>query len=121
MRIAVAGATGFVGRSFIQSAKGYGIRALGRSSSPPAWLPAKAQWRSTDLYSLLEAEQALKGCDVALYLVHSMLPSARLTQGSFADTDLILADNFARAGHKARIKKIIYLGGILPDVPEDEL
>ncbi|MCB1170024.1 MAG: NAD(P)H-binding protein, partial [Leptospiraceae bacterium] len=121
MRIAVAGATGFVGRSFIQSAKGYGIRALGRSSSPPAWLPAKAQWRSTDLYSLLEAEQALKGCDVALYLVHSMLPSARLTQGSFADTDLILADNFARAARKARIKKIVYLGGILPDLPEEEL
>ena len=50
-----------------------------------------------------------------------MLPSARLNQGSFEDTDLILADNFARAAKKAGVKKIIYLGGILPDKPEADL
>ena len=122
MRIAVTGATGFVGRSFIQRFNGdYRIRGLGRSSRPPGWLPRKAEWQPTDLYSLLDAEKALKGCDLALYLVHSMLPSARLNQGSFEDTDLILADNFARAAKKAGVKKIIYLGGILPDKPEADL
>jgi uncharacterized protein YbjT (DUF2867 family) len=55
------------------------------------------------------------GVDTAYYLVHSMLPSARLTQGSFEDFDLIAADNFARAARKAGVKHIIYLGGLLPN------
>src|SRR5690606_15038482 len=71
-------------------------------------------WRACDLYSLLQAEQALAGADYAFYLVHSMMPMASLTQGSFEDIDLILADNFARAASKAGVKQIIYLGGIIP-------
>ena len=42
--------------------------------------------------SLLDAENALDGADVGVYLVHSMLPSARLTQASFDDTDLHESD-----------------------------
>ncbi|MEQ8352447.1 MAG: NAD(P)H-binding protein [Leptospiraceae bacterium] len=122
MRVAVTGATGFVGRSFIQQfGKEFSLRGLGRSGTPPAWLPEGTQWKSADLYSLLDAEQALKNCDVAIYLIHSMVPSARLNQGSFEDTDLILADNFARAARKAGVKRIIYLGGIMPDIAEEEL
>ncbi|KAE9133855.1 hypothetical protein PF010_g2656 [Phytophthora fragariae] len=43
-----------------------------------------------------------------------MMPSAKLTQGSFADMDVILADNFARAASRNGIKQIVYLSGILP-------
>jgi len=63
---------------------------------------------------LLEIENVLKGIDVAFYLVHSMLPSANLDQGNFADYDLLLADNFARAANLNHIKQVIYLGGLLP-------
>jgi len=59
------------------------------------------------------------GAQVAVYLVHSMLPSARLTQGSFHDIDLLLADNFARACKKSGVQDIIYLSGLIPD--QDEL
>jgi uncharacterized protein YbjT (DUF2867 family) len=72
------------------------------------------EWRRADLFSLLECERALEGCTHAYYLVHSMMPSARLTQASFDDLDLLLADNFARAAHAAGIQHIVYLGGILP-------
>ena len=41
------------------------------------------------------------GARFAVYLVHSMMPSARLTQASFADVDLLCADNFARAAKRA--------------------
>ena len=54
------------------------------------------EWRPCNLYSLLQAEEGVAGADIAIYLVHSMMP-ARLTQASFRDIDLILADNFARA------------------------
>jgi hypothetical protein len=43
-----------------------------------------------------------------------MLPSAKLTQGSFQDMDLLMADNFARAAQKMGVKHIIYLGGFVP-------
>ena len=43
-----------------------------------------------------------------------MLPSTRLNQGKFEDTDLLLADNFSRAAQKNNLKQIIYIGGILP-------
>jgi len=54
----------------------------------------------------------------AIYLVHSMLPSARLTQASFEDLDLICADNFARAAKRAGVEQIVYLGGLLPQTEE---
>jgi uncharacterized protein YbjT (DUF2867 family) len=43
-----------------------------------------------------------------------MQASTRLNQGSFEDTDLLLADNFARAASQCGIRQIIFMGGILP-------
>src|SRR5690606_19576051 len=73
------------------------------------------RWVQADLFSLLEVERALEGADVALYLVHSMIASAELTQGSFADFDLILADNFARAAKSRGVRHILYVGGLIPE------
>jgi len=72
------------------------------------------QWRQADLFSLLQVEAAVQGASCGIYLVHSMQQTSRMTQGSFADIDLILADNFARAARKHGLTRIIYLGGILP-------
>ena len=47
-----------------------------------------------------------------------MMPSARLTQASFADLDLILADNFGRAAARAGVEHIIYVGGLTPSDEE---
>ena len=44
-------------------------------------------------------------------MVHSMLPSAKLTQGNFSDYDLALADNFSRSARENKLKQIIYMGG----------
>lgn len=43
-----------------------------------------------------------------------MMPTARLDQSRFEDTDLWLADTFGHAAQKARIKRIVYLGGLIP-------
>jgi uncharacterized protein YbjT (DUF2867 family) len=53
--------------------------------------------------------------DVAVYLVHSMQPSARLTQARFDDVDLLLADNFGRAAAARGVRRIVYLGGLVPE------
>jgi uncharacterized protein YbjT (DUF2867 family) len=114
MKIAISGATGFVGQALVQSLKDHHeLVCLSRSarSTPPG---SSITWKQCDFFSLLDAEKALEGVHTAFYLVHSMLPSARLTQGSFEDFDLIAADGFARAARKQGVHHIVYLGGLLP-------
>ncbi|MEZ4815024.1 MAG: NAD(P)H-binding protein [Bdellovibrionota bacterium] len=116
MKVVVAGASGFVGKHLIERLlknTDLEIRALGRSLNN-AKIGA-LETMHCDLFSLLDVEKALEGQDIAIYLVHSMLPSSQLSQGSFEDYDLIIADNFARAARKKNIKKVIYLGGIIPE------
>ncbi len=111
---AIAGATGFVG-SHLAKRLGVSSRVIGLSrSSNKAPGNGVAEWRACDLFSLRDAEQALAGVDIAYYMVHSMMPSADLTQGSFENLDLIAADNFARAAKHCGVKQIIYLGGLIP-------
>ncbi|MEK2647038.1 NAD(P)H-binding protein [Bdellovibrio sp. BCCA] len=114
MRVAIAGASGFVGKALVEVLKkDHEVVALSRSVNKQP--DSKVQWRECDLFSLLDAEKALSDVDVAVYLVHSMRPSAHLIQGTFDDLDLIVADNFVRAAEKAGVKQIIYLGGMRPD------
>ena len=113
--IVIAGASGYIGRNLIKElVNDASIIALSRSSSKQK--PGeKVTWRSCDLFSMVEIEENLSGADYAVYLVHSMLPSARLTQGNFEDMDLILADNFVQAAKKNGIKQIVYLSGLIPE------
>ncbi len=114
LKLAIVGASGFVGSHLIdylrENRKEYDIVALSRSA-PAA---QDVEHRPCDLFSLLDIENGLDDCDVAIYLVHSMAPSAHLDQGDFKDYDLIVVDNFLRACKKKSIKQIIYLGGITP-------
>lgn len=116
MNILVAGASGYIGRELgprlKQSFPDANIILLSRSEarSEPG-----LTWKKCDLFSLKSIEACIPGrIDVAYYLVHSMGPTAQLDQGSFADYDLILADNFGRALKKAGVGHLIYLGGLLP-------
>lgn len=115
--VAIAGASGFVGSALCTAlAPDHDVVGLGRSGAPAR--TDATEWRTCDLFSLQQLEQALRGADVGIYLVHSMLPSARLSQGGFADLDLLLADNFARAAERAGVKRILYVGGFVPSTGE---
>jgi uncharacterized protein YbjT (DUF2867 family) len=112
--LVIAGATGFIGRWFIDRfSDHYKIRALSRGEIQNSENES-VEWHKANLYSLSSTSEALKGADYALYLVHSMAPSSRLNQGEFQDTDLLLADNFARAAEEQKLKHIVFIGGILP-------
>lgn len=111
--VAVAGASGFVGSQLLpQLASEFSVVGLARRTQPNL---GSIQWRACDLFSAGSTHEALRGVDVAIYLVHSMMPSSRLFQGNFHDTDLLLADNFAQACAKQGVKQIIYLGGLVPN------
>jgi len=114
--VAVAGATGFVGKNLLVALREqYRVIGLTRSPTRAAQKDDSGiEWRHCDLFSMGQVEAALEGVDYAIYLVHSMLPTARLTQASFLDLDVLLADNFARAAEHEGVKQILYLGGIRP-------
>lgn len=112
LRVTIAGASGFVGRNLIKSLfETFKIKGLSRSKKADT---TNTTWAKADLFSFQSIDKALQDTDVAIYLVHSMMPSSRLFQGSFQDTDLLLADNFAKACVKNNVKQIIYLGGLVP-------
>lgn len=114
-KILIAGASGFIGRAVIQRLLEFpDIEIVALSRSPKKSHHPRLEWRTCDLFSLKDITLGMEGSEEAYYLVHSMLPSASLSQGTFYDFDLIMADNFLRAAHKNHLKHIIYLGGMIP-------
>lgn len=124
MKIVVAGASGYIGQGLIPrlleafpTATVYALSRSVTASENPRLVSTPC-----DLFSLKAIEEALPDqIDLAYYLVHSMVPTAHLDQGSFADYDLILADNFARSLRKRSVSRVLYLGGILPEGSERSL
>lgn len=114
LTVAISGARGFVGGRLAE-VMAADARVIGLSRNLPSSPFAHvAEWRRCDLFSYEDAYAALEGVDVAYYLVHAMMPSARLTRGRFEDLDVISADNFARAARARGVRQIVYLGGLIP-------
>jgi len=114
-RVLIAGASGFIGQNLLKRLElDLDLSIVALSRQKVSVVHERLEWRQADLFSLKDITLAMEGCDQAVYLVHSMLPSASLVQGKFYDMDLILADNFARAAKRHNIRHILYLGGLLP-------
>lgn len=115
LTVAIAGSSGYIGKELQKNlTTEFNLICLQRRADAHISDNSKIEYRNLDLFSISSAQSALKGVDVAIYLIHSMLPSTRLFQGNFADTDLILADNFVRGCLINGVKQIIYLGGLIP-------
>ncbi len=116
--VAITGASGFVGEALEQRLsqnEKYDVVCLSRHKRD------KENWRQADFYYYPSALRALQGVDVAIFLIHSMIPNHMISLGHFADFDLLAAHNFAEACHKNGVKQIIYLGGMIPELPDSKL
>jgi uncharacterized protein YbjT (DUF2867 family) len=112
MIVTIAGASGFIGTNLIKKLLvNYKVNGLSRSGKIPV---DGLTWVETDLFSSKSINSGLANANVAIYLVHSMLPSSKLFQGNFQDTDLLIADNFAKACINNNVQQIIYMGGLVP-------
>jgi uncharacterized protein YbjT (DUF2867 family) len=110
--IAIAGATGYIGRLLARRlrAEGAGVRVLARDPQRAGELAALGcEVRRADVLDPDSLEQALEGCRAAHYLVHSM---GRGSSGDFAARDRRGAENFAAAASSAGLERIVYLGGL---------
>lgn len=108
MRIAVAGARGFVGTRLVPDlvADGHHVVALGRDGTAlpqgDGITPTAVDVADTDALTA-----ALDGCELAYYLVHSLAGGA-----GFATRDRDLARSFGTAAAAAGVRRVVYLGGL---------
>ncbi len=101
--IAIAGATGFVGRALVSAlADDHDVVALARR---PPTIPG-ARGRAVDVGDEDATVVALEGCDAAYYLIHS------LDAPDFRRRDRALATAFGQAAARAGIRRIVYVGGL---------
>ena len=108
--ILVTGATGYVGGRLLNELqrRRHRVRCLARRPdfiSPRITPPTEII--KGDVFDPESLDRAMAGVHTAYFLVHSLAAA-----GSFEENDRIAAENFARAAEKARVQRIIYLGGL---------
>ena len=111
MKVAVAGATGYIGGRLVPRLLGEGHEVVCLARNPAKldnrpWRP-HVEVRYGDVADPASIEAALAGCEVAYYLVHSMGSAT-----DFADADRAAAEGFATAATANRLRRIVYLGGL---------
>jgi uncharacterized protein YbjT (DUF2867 family) len=116
--VLVFGATGYIGANLVPRLlrEGCTVRASGRNRKV---LEARG-WAGVELLEAdaLQPESlpgALAGVDTAYYLVHSMAAGR-----NFGSLDLQAAENFAAAAAQAGVRRIVYLGGLIPADADSE-
>lgn len=112
MRVLVTGATGYIGGRLVPRLvdRGVDVRCMTRD---PARLNL-APWReqvevvAADVGNEETLQRALRGCDIAYYLVHSMADMSE----DYTAEDRSAAINFQVAAAAARLRRIVYLGAL---------
>jgi len=107
--VLIAGATGYIGGRLVKAleAKGVPVRCIARR---PEFLAShvgpSTEVVGGDVLDPRSLRAAMSGIDMAYYLVHSM------GAADFEKSDREGARNFAAAAVRARVKRLIYLGGL---------
>lgn len=112
MEILLTGASGFVGSRLLPAleADGHSVRALTRD--PARLAGSAARVLRGDAVTGEGLEAALRGVELAYYLIHSMEPSPGRV--AFAERERVAAINFAAAARAGGVRRIVYLGGLVP-------
>ncbi len=112
MRVLLTGATGFVGRHLYPAlvAAGCEVRCATRDPDAAGATEPERDWVELDVERPETMAPALAGCDAAFYLIHGM------SQGDdYPAREAQSARDFARAAEAAGIRRVVYLGGVVPD------
>lgn len=116
----VTGATGYIGGQLAAELleRGWRVRVLSRSADKVRRLPWGDQVEVVegDASDADDVARAMEGVDVAWYLLHSMSGSS-----DFVEEERAMAQTFGDAARSAGVSRIVYLGGLHPDGPVEEL
>jgi uncharacterized protein YbjT (DUF2867 family) len=127
VRILITGLSGFAGAALLPRLleQGHEVRALARDRAR-----VQRALEASDLVSIADVElvigdtlsgdgvlSAMRDIEVAYYLIHSMEPSAGDNNDPFPARERASAHTFAAAAQAAGVRRIVYLGGLLPREP----
>jgi uncharacterized protein YbjT (DUF2867 family) len=114
MKVLVTGVTGAIGADLAPRliAAGHRVRGFARDPARVAVAGLDGVVRG-DAVTGAGLDEALRGVDVAYFLIHSMEAAAQ-TDGGFADRDRLAAAAFAAAASAAGVRRVVYLGGLVP-------
>ena len=114
MRLLVTGVSGYVGAALVPrlQAAGHEVRGFARAHERvTAAGVALDDVVLGDAISGAGLARALDGVDAAYYLIHSMEGAAN---SGFPDQERRAADRFAAAARAAGVRRVVYLGGLVP-------
>jgi uncharacterized protein YbjT (DUF2867 family) len=115
MRTLVTGVSGYVGAELAGRLRADGHHVRGFARSPDRVVVPVDELVPGDVTTGAGLEEALDGIDVAYYLIHSMETAV---DGAFAERERTSAGAFADAAGAAGLRRVVYLGGLLPaDAP----
>ncbi len=109
-RILVTGASGYVGGALVPRLKASGLYVRAFARTPEKVTAAVDSVVAGDAVTGQGLERALDGIDVAYFLIHSM----EAATDAFSDAERAAAENFARAARAAGVRRVVYLGGLVP-------
>jgi uncharacterized protein YbjT (DUF2867 family) len=113
MRLLVTGVSGYVGAALVPRLLAAGHEVRGFARSRERVVAAGLQLDDLVLGDAISGAglgRALDGVDAAYYLIHSMEGA----NGTFPDIERRSAERFATAASAAGVKRVVYLGGLVP-------
>ncbi|WP_270887377.1 NAD(P)H-binding protein [Pedococcus sp. 5OH_020] len=119
MRVTVTGAGGYVGSRLVPAlvADGHDVTATFThlASADRFWWAGRVRAVQMDVLDRAAVRRACADAEVLYYLVHG------LGGDDFAARDRQGAYNAAHAAVRCGVGRVVYLGGLVPDVPDEEL
>jgi uncharacterized protein YbjT (DUF2867 family) len=114
VHVLLTGASGAIGGALAPrlDAAGHRVRAFARDPGRVLAAGVTEVVRG-DAVTGAGLDEALDGVDVAYYLIHSM-ETAGPQAGTFADREHRAAERFAAAAARAGLRRVVYLGGLVP-------
>ncbi|RXJ86651.1 SDR family oxidoreductase [Arcobacter sp. CECT 8985] len=110
MKVLLTGSTGYIGRRLKQKLiqnSDIQLRLFVRNKKTISTkVPKEIEIFEGDTFDKESLKDALKGVDVAYYLIHS------LNSDDYKNLDKISAENFIEIAKECKVKKVIYLGGL---------
>lgn len=119
MKVAVLGATGYIGGRLVPRLleRGHEVVAVSRSTrklqARPWATHPRAELRAADVSDPEALARALHGVEAAIYLVHSMDGAP----GDYQARDRQAAHTLARVSAEQGVSRLLYLGGLGDDDP----